>query len=406
MSETEKKTDEPVVATTDVTSAPAKEKKVLVKYQGELYDVTNFIDSHPGGPKPILEYDGKDMTEAFDEIGHSKKAMRIMEKYRVYEREPGTENKRDHVNMAYVKRKLFTREDEYFIHKTFGLLSLFSFVYRYCYMFPKTGSLGFTGTMFDYITLGLHMALSTSSLIFHVLRARITTKSIIIWEEYRLHAITFTLKACSASTVGMNQDWLIAKMGLSVFKVALPAFMFAHLLIVDEITRRYGTPGVTSVRNADKVAVKDTLAVTLYKKFFSVYQFCGAGSHLIVDPALSDMGFNTLIAIQSSAFLMTLFRKSLIKWYYYLFGYSACLIISLVVMLKIKGPLFFPNMVALFLMRSKLHMNKYVLWTLYVASVYLVTDTVYGEQYNNYVSMATTPVCNAVANATSNMMTC
>jgi len=55
------------------------------------------------------------------------------------------------------------------LHKTLGILSLLSFIYRYLYVFPMTGTLGFEGSTFDYVTLALHMALSSSSLIFHVL---------------------------------------------------------------------------------------------------------------------------------------------------------------------------------------------------------------------------------------------
>lgn len=34
------------------------------------------------------------------------------------------------------------------------------------------------------------------------------------------------------------------------------------------------------------------------------------------------LGFNTLIAIQSSAFLMTLYRKNIIKYYHHFFWYA------------------------------------------------------------------------------------
>lgn len=33
--------------------------------RGEVYDVTNFIDKHPGGPERVLALCGKDGTEAF-----------------------------------------------------------------------------------------------------------------------------------------------------------------------------------------------------------------------------------------------------------------------------------------------------------------------------------------------------
>ena len=43
---------------------------------------------------------------------------------------------------------------------------------------------------------------------------------------------------------------------------------------------------------------------------------------------MADLGFNTLITIQSSAFLMTLVRKNIIKIKWHMIIYSFCLAIS------------------------------------------------------------------------------
>ncbi len=37
---------------------------VVIKKQ--VYDITTFLDEHPGGKDIILEYAGKDATEAFE----------------------------------------------------------------------------------------------------------------------------------------------------------------------------------------------------------------------------------------------------------------------------------------------------------------------------------------------------
>lgn len=37
----------------------------------------------------------------------------------------------------YVIKKLFTKEDPIYLHKTLGLLSIISFLYRYFYLLPK-----------------------------------------------------------------------------------------------------------------------------------------------------------------------------------------------------------------------------------------------------------------------------
>ena len=37
--------------------------------EGKVYDVTTFLEKHPGGQKPFLYYAGKDATERFKLIG-------------------------------------------------------------------------------------------------------------------------------------------------------------------------------------------------------------------------------------------------------------------------------------------------------------------------------------------------
>ena len=37
----------------------------------KVYDVTKYLDDHPGGSEIIVEYAGKDATDMFEDIGHS-----------------------------------------------------------------------------------------------------------------------------------------------------------------------------------------------------------------------------------------------------------------------------------------------------------------------------------------------
>jgi L-lactate dehydrogenase (cytochrome) len=39
-----------------------------IAINGVVYDVTNFINDHPGGSKPLLKYAGTDATEAFGNV--------------------------------------------------------------------------------------------------------------------------------------------------------------------------------------------------------------------------------------------------------------------------------------------------------------------------------------------------
>ncbi|CAK7265784.1 hypothetical protein SEPCBS57363_001761 [Sporothrix epigloea] len=45
----------------------------------KVYDVTKFIDEHPGGEEVLLDVGGQDATEAFEDVGHSDEARETME---------------------------------------------------------------------------------------------------------------------------------------------------------------------------------------------------------------------------------------------------------------------------------------------------------------------------------------
>ncbi|KAF3439814.1 hypothetical protein FNV43_RR18092 [Rhamnella rubrinervis] len=48
---------------------------------GKVYDVTNFLDEHPGGDEVLLLAAEKDATEDFEDVGHSDNARSMMEQY-------------------------------------------------------------------------------------------------------------------------------------------------------------------------------------------------------------------------------------------------------------------------------------------------------------------------------------
>ncbi|XP_019629801.1 PREDICTED: cytochrome b5-like isoform X1 [Branchiostoma belcheri] len=51
----------------------------------KVYDVTKFLEEHPGGEEVLLEQSGKDGTEAFEDVGHSEDARELMENYLIGE---------------------------------------------------------------------------------------------------------------------------------------------------------------------------------------------------------------------------------------------------------------------------------------------------------------------------------
>ncbi|CAL9242698.1 unnamed protein product [Arabidopsis halleri] len=50
---------------------------------GKVYDVTKFLDDHPGGDEVILTSTGKDATDDFEDVGHSSTAKAMLDEYYV-----------------------------------------------------------------------------------------------------------------------------------------------------------------------------------------------------------------------------------------------------------------------------------------------------------------------------------
>ena len=351
-----------------------------VTYEDEKYEIGDFINRHPGGVDVLLQYKDKDITKAFNHIGHSGGAQRMLRKRLIKKEDDAADSaapttadnstnsdddtsseKSETIDRKFVVKKLFTKEDYFNTHKTLGFLSLLSYLYRYFYVFPTTGRLGIDGDFFSYFTLLLHMLLSCSSLIFHVLRYRIQDNPLIIYEEYRLHAIVFTLKGVIACIYGLNVNLIKPELRTPI----LVFLMLGSHMVADLITAKFGKKGVTAVRNTDN----STGFIRLGMRSYAFYQILAQGCFLKLDDSMSDLGFNTFIAIQSSAFLMTLKRKNLINWPTHAAGYSVCLFLSTFFIWYTKGTQFVIYMSLVFLARTQLRVPKYLLWTIYSLSV-------------------------------------
>jgi hypothetical protein len=287
--------------------------------------------------------------------------------------------------------KLATHEDPYHLHKTLGILSLVSFAYRYLWVLPTSGTLGFEGSAFDWVNICLHMALSSSSIIFHVISSRKLKFPMLMWEEYRLHAIVFTLRCfsvyCMGAAVRSNQ-WLANFVDTTMpGRFVCFALVMAHHVLADYITSCYGTPGVTSVR----VAVSKKTGEVKFgavKKFYSFYQFIAISAHMLPHARMMDLGYNSLIAIQSSAFLMTLCRKNIITFREHGIIYTLCLVLSFVYIMMTQGTFKFVALTAgAFALRTQLRMDKYVIWATFTA---LASPGVTSKIYDVTVETATT----------------
>ncbi|KAL7410430.1 putative cytochrome b5 [Mrakia frigida] len=57
----------------------AEIKDMWLLISGKVYDTTAFLDEHPGGDEVIICEAGKDATEAFEDVGHSEEARKLLE---------------------------------------------------------------------------------------------------------------------------------------------------------------------------------------------------------------------------------------------------------------------------------------------------------------------------------------
>jgi len=66
------------VITYEELKANSTKESLYVLLHEKVYDVTKFIDEHPGGDEVILTEAGKDATDAFEDVGHSDEARDLL----------------------------------------------------------------------------------------------------------------------------------------------------------------------------------------------------------------------------------------------------------------------------------------------------------------------------------------
>jgi len=67
----------------DQIAAHNTESDCWLQIHDKVYDVTKYLDSHPGGAEVILDTAGGNATDMFEDIGHSNDARRQLAKFQV-----------------------------------------------------------------------------------------------------------------------------------------------------------------------------------------------------------------------------------------------------------------------------------------------------------------------------------
>ena len=57
--------------------------KCIIVIKNRVYDVTKFIDEHPGGEEVLKEQHGRDASNPFEDVGHSMDAHEQLKAYEI-----------------------------------------------------------------------------------------------------------------------------------------------------------------------------------------------------------------------------------------------------------------------------------------------------------------------------------
>jgi len=60
-------------------------KSIWTVIHDKVYDITNFLDEHPGGEEILIENAGIDASESFEDVGHSSDAREMLAEYLIGE---------------------------------------------------------------------------------------------------------------------------------------------------------------------------------------------------------------------------------------------------------------------------------------------------------------------------------
>ena len=270
--------------------------------------------------------------------------------------------------IRFIRKKLFTKEDSTYIHKTFGIVSLFHYVYR-IYEWITTTKINFTKNEITLFMIIIHMLLSFSSLVFHIPNIRNKTAPM-IWPEFRLHSILFASR--------------------SLLVMLLHFYSFAHIhirfmvhvftMIGADLATLYYPPQGSTMR---------VMPYTydnywwLHKLFYSMCQVYATLE--IITRENMDYAFMVLFPIQLSAFFMTLVRKGIITsnmWHILytvslLTTMSYCITSYSYVFDSHSGILYQLSAIIFMVGRFYFNINKYILWLI----IYYVYTSEWSKAY-------------------------
>ncbi|CAE7239971.1 cyb5r2 [Symbiodinium pilosum] len=333
---------------------------------GIVCDVTEFLMLHPGGNDILLQHGGTEAYEAFEEVGHSDFARKMVHEKAIGLLVDGREAPRAGQGVSLLGR-LFTKEDNYNIHKTLGIFILCHTFYRIYTACDMQLDGGFTSEVSSLALCWVSMLLQVSSFLFEVPRARLLG-SPMIWQEWRAHNLVFVGRHVLAFTicwvyiryVNISDDFATFFVDMLLFAV-----LYAQLYSVDVITAYIREDKHTSLTAS--WPFWDGCPIWLEKSikwYYTIAQFQASSLLVMTGSSLFDK-YMVIFPFQFASFLMTLVRKGIITTKGFHAGYLWSLFM---VVWLILGPqnflvsvVSFATWIILYIWRSY-GLSKYALW--------------------------------------------
>lgn len=112
--------------------------KVLIILHDNVYNVYPFLNEHPGGEEVLADHKGKDGSEDFDDVGHSKDAMELMKKYfagTIIEKEKLNKSPKKGWVAGYTKERKELKDSKFSFYLSMaGMVLLVAALYYYIWL--------------------------------------------------------------------------------------------------------------------------------------------------------------------------------------------------------------------------------------------------------------------------------